>query len=59
MTLEIEPEELPILKLAVGARVTILDGLMRRAAKREQHKYSLQRQKAADLFAKIVALEVQ
>ena len=57
MTLNIEPEDLPELRLALGARIVILEGLMLRATKPNRLPLSLKRQKVADLLARLSALE--
>jgi hypothetical protein len=57
MRLDLDPEEEGELKLAIQARILILEGLIRRAPKRDRLALGLRRQKLADLFAKIKAME--
>jgi hypothetical protein len=57
MTLEIDPSDLPELKLALNARIVILEGLMLRASKANRPPLSLRRQKVADILARLNALE--
>jgi hypothetical protein len=55
--LSLEPEELVELKAAIRCRIGVLDGLVRRAPKKDKLKFSRQQQHAASIIAKINQLE--
>lgn len=57
--LQLEPEELIELKLAIRCRLGVLDGLVRRAPKKDKLKFSRQQQHAASIIAKLNDLEVK
>jgi hypothetical protein len=59
MRLELDLVELAELRIALRGRHAILDGLVRRAAKRDRLELSRQRQYVAGLIAKVKDLELE
>jgi hypothetical protein len=57
MTLQLEENELRELRLAISSRIVIIDGLIRRAAKKDRAPLNEKRALNANLYSKLTQLE--